>query len=157
MEPVVGMLVKGKKPGEIARATGLTIPEVSRIINEWRSLASDDRAVRARAKEVVAGADSHFGDLISTAYEVLSSIDEEMQMSGVTAQIADLEVKRFNMLRDLGVLTNQEEAEAYAKMEQDHEILEGILRDVVFKCDNCKMEVARRLSQITGLPEVIVG
>lgn len=167
MEPVVALLVKGKKPGEIARATGLTIPEVSRIINEWRSLASDDRAVRARAKEVVAGADSHFGDLISTAYEVLSSIDEEMQMSGVTAQllgqkntaikvIADLEVKRFNMLRDLGVLTNQEQAEAYAKMEEDHEILEGILRDVVFKCDHCKMEVARRLSMITGKPEVIV-
>lgn len=167
MEPVVELLVKGNKPGEIARKVGITIPEVNRIVNEWRTLASDDRAVRARAKEVVAGADAHFGDLIKQAYEVVDSVDEEIQQAGITAQllaqknsaiklISDLEVKRFNMLRDLGVLTNQEEAEAYAKMEADHEILEGILRDVVMKCDHCKFEVARRLSMITGQPEVII-
>jgi hypothetical protein len=167
MEPIVELLVKGLKPGEIARKTGLTIPEVNRVINEWRALASDDRAVRERAKQVVAGADAHFGDLIKEAYTVLEGADDEMQNSGTTAAllaqktgaiklISDLEVKRFNMLRDLGVLTNQEEAESYAKMEEDHQILEGILRDVVFKCDHCKMEVARRLSQITGRPEVVV-
>lgn len=167
MEPVVEMLVKGHKPGEIARATGLTIPEVNRIINEWRALASDDRAVRERAKQVVAGADSHFGDLIKESYKVIEKADDEMDMSGTTASllgaknnaiktIADLEVKRFTMLRDLGVLTNQEEAEYYAKMEDDHKILEEILRDVVFKCEHCKFEVARRLAQVTGKPEVIV-
>lgn len=167
MEPVVDLLVKGHKPGEIARATGLTIPEVNRIINEWRSLASDDRAVRERAKQVVAGADAHFGDLIKEAYKVLESAEDEMNASGTTAAllgsknnaiklISDLEVKRFNMLRDLGVLTGQEEAEHYAKMEDDHKVLEEILRDVVFKCDHCKVEVARRLSRVTGRPEVII-
>jgi hypothetical protein len=167
MEPVVEMLVKGKKPGEIARRLKLTIPEVNRIANEWRSLASDDQAVRARAKQVVAGADAHFGDLIQTAYEVIEAIDEEMSSAGVTAAllaqknsgikvIADLEVKRFNMLRDLGVLTNQEEADGYAQMEQDHEVLMGILREVVMKCPNCQNEVARRLAMVTGKAEVIV-
>jgi hypothetical protein len=166
MEPVIEMLVKGKKPGEIARRLKITIPEVNRIQNEWRSLASDDQAVRARAKQVVAGADEHFGSLIATTYEVIEFADEEMASAGTTAAllaqktaavkaIADLEVKRFNMLRDLGVLTNQEEADHYAKMEEDHKVLIGILRDVVMKCPNCQKEVARRMAQVTGQAEVI--
>jgi imidazolonepropionase-like amidohydrolase len=167
MEPVVDLLVKGHKPGEIARATGLTIPEVNRVINEWRALASDDRAVRERAKQVVAGADAHFGDLIRESYRVLEEANDEMGASGTTAAllaqktsaiktIADLEVKRFSMLRDLGVLTNHEEAEHYAKMEDDHKVLEDILREVVFKCEHCKYEVARRMARVSGKPEVIV-
>jgi len=167
MEPVVRQLVRGEKPGEIARKLKMTIPQVNRIINEWRAVSADDRAVRARAKEVVAGADSHFGDLIANAYEIVDAADEEMSSAGVTAAllaqknaalkiIADFEVKRFNMLRDLGVLNDHEEASKYAKMEQDHEVLVGILRDVVMKCPNCQKETARRMAMVTNKAEVIV-
>ena len=40
--------------------------------------------------------------------------------------------------------------------ERKQEILVSILRDVTANCDNCKWEVSRRLSEVTGKVEAVI-
>jgi hypothetical protein len=60
------------------------------------------------------------------------------------------------MLQEVGLLDNAELAGQLAETERKQEILVGILKEVTASCPKCKMDVARRLSQITGIIESVV-
>jgi len=60
------------------------------------------------------------------------------------------------MLQEVGLLDNAELAGQLAETERKQEILVGILKEVTASCPKCKMDVARRLSQITGIVESVV-
>jgi uncharacterized protein with PIN domain len=60
------------------------------------------------------------------------------------------------MLQSVGVLENNELASQVAEAERKQEVLVKILKEVTSTCPKCKMEVAKRLSQITGVVESIV-
>jgi hypothetical protein len=70
--------------------------------------------------------------------------------------IADIEAKRIDMLNKAGVLENNSMADEILESERKQEILVGILKDVTANCDNCKWEVSRRLSSVTGKVEAVV-
>ena len=59
------------------------------------------------------------------------------------------------MLQQVGLLDNAELAGQIADTERKQEILVGILKEVTATCPKCKMDVARRLSQITGVVEPV--
>ncbi len=69
--------------------------------------------------------------------------------------ISDIESKRIDILQKAGLLNNNELAMQIAEAEERQEVLIKILREVSSKCDNCKVEVAKRLSQASGQAEVI--
>ena len=60
------------------------------------------------------------------------------------------------MLQDVGVLENNELASQVAEAERKQDILVKILKEVTSVCPKCKMEVAKRLSQITGIVESVI-
>jgi hypothetical protein len=60
------------------------------------------------------------------------------------------------MLQAVGVLENNEIASQIAETERKQEILVGILKEVTAGCPKCKLDVAKRLSQITGIVESVV-
>jgi len=60
------------------------------------------------------------------------------------------------MLQTVGVLENNEIASQIAETERKQEILVGILKEVTASCPKCKLDVAKRLSQITGIVESVV-
>jgi hypothetical protein len=60
------------------------------------------------------------------------------------------------MLQQVGLLDNAEMADQIAETERKQEILVRILKEVTSSCAKCKMDVARRLSQITGIVESVV-
>ena len=60
------------------------------------------------------------------------------------------------MLQSVGVLENNELASQMAENERKQEVLVGILKEVTAQCSHCKLEVAKRLSQITGIVEPVV-
>ena len=70
--------------------------------------------------------------------------------------IADIETKRIGMLQQVGLLDNAELANQIAETEKKQEILVGILKEVTAGCPKCKLDVAKRLSQITGVVEPVV-
>jgi uncharacterized protein (DUF885 family) len=158
MNRVVEELLKGNNPTQIATLTGFKRAEVVEYIEEWKSVVHNDTAARDRAKEAISGADQHYAMLIKEAWKTVEDADQAGQLSvksGALKLIADIEGKRIGMLQEIGLLDNAELATQIADTERKQDILVKILKEVTASCPKCKMEVAKRLSQITGIVEPI--
>jgi hypothetical protein len=115
--------------------------------------------MRDRAKEAISGADQHYAMLIKEAWKTVEDADQAGQLgikSGALKLIADIETKRIAMLQSVGVLENNELATQLAETERKQDVLVKILKEVTSTCPKCKLDVARRLSQITGVVEAVV-
>lgn len=156
---VVEELLKGSNPTQIAAITGYKRADVIEYIDEWKSIVRNDHTARDRAKEAVAGADQHYAMLINEAWKTAEAAEAQGQFNvKATALklIADIESKRIGMLQQVGLLDNAEIATQVAEAERKQEVLVKILKEVTSTCPKCKLEVAKRLSQITGVIEAVV-
>jgi len=159
MNKVVEELLKGNTPAQIAKSTGLTRVQVENHIKTWKEFVQDNNAIKARAKEALAGADEHYSMLIKEAWRTLEQADvqDALPVKGqMIKAIADIEAKRIEMLNKAGVLENNDVANQILESERKQEILVGILKDVTSNCEHCKWEVSKRLSQVTGQVEAVV-
>jgi hypothetical protein len=159
MNKVVEELLKGNNPTQIAALTGFKRVEVIEHIDEWKRVVRNDSTARDRAKEAVSGADQHYAMLIKEAWKTVEDADQAGQLNvKATALklIADIEGKRIGMLQEVGLLDNAELAGQLAETEHKQDVLVKILKEVTATCPKCKMDVARRLSQITGIVESVV-
>lgn len=158
MNKVVEEYLKGATPKQISDRLGLKRTQVLDHIAEYKSIIHNDTNVHTRAREALAGADQHYNMIIQSAWETVEQADQNQQY-GVKTQalklVADTEAKRLDMLNKAGVLENSELAEQVVEQERQHKILMEILRDVVGDCDHCKVEVAKRLAQISNRVEVV--
>lgn len=159
MNKVVSELLKGNNPSQIAAITGFKRAEVLEYIDEWKEVVRNDSTARDRAKEAISGADQHYAMLIKEAWKTVEDADQAGQLNVKATSlklIADIEGKRIGMLQEVGLLDNAELATQIAETEQKQDILVKILKEVTATCPKCKMEVAKRLSQITGIVEPVV-
>ena len=159
MNKVVSELLKGNNPTQIAATTGFKRAEVLEYIDEWKQVVRSDSGARDRAKEAISGADQHYAMLIKEAWKTVEDADGAGQLNvKATALklIADIEGKRIGMLQEVGLLDNAELATQVAETERKQDILVKILKEVTATCPKCKMDVAKRLSQITGVVEPVV-
>ena len=159
MNKVVEQLLRGNSPSQIASITGFKRSDVIGYIDEWKSVVRNDSTARERAKEAVSGADQHYAMLIKEAWKTVEDADQQGQLnvkSTALKLIADIESKRIGMLQQVGLLDNAELATQLAETERKQDILIKILKEVTATCSHCKLEVARRLSQITGVVEPVV-
>jgi hypothetical protein len=158
MNKVVEELLKGNTPTQIATITGFQRKEVLEFIDEWKSVVHSDSGIRDRAREAISGADQHYAMLIKEAWKTVEDADTQGALavkSGALKLIADIETKRIAMLQSVGVLENNEIASQIVETERKQEVLVRILKEVTATCPKCKMEVAKRLSQITGIIESV--
>ena len=158
MNKVVSELLKGNSATQIATITGMTRKDVLEYIDEWKSVVHNDTNVRDRAREALMGADQHYDILIKEAWKTVEDADTQGQLnvkSGTLKLIADIETKRIAMLQTVGILENNEMASQILETERKQELLVGILKEVTAGCPKCKMDVAKRLSQITGIVEAV--
>jgi hypothetical protein len=159
MNKVVEELLKGNSASQIATLTGYSRKEVLEFIDEWKSVVHNDSNIRDRAREAISGADQHYAMLIKEAWKTVEDADTQGQLNvkaGALKLIADIETKRIGMLQSVGVLENTQIASQIAETERKQEVLVGILKEVTAGCPKCKLEVAKRLSQITGIVEAVV-
>lgn len=158
MNKVVSELLKGNSPSQIATLTGFKRAEVIELIDEWKSVVHNDSTAKERAKEAISGADKHYAMLIKEAWKTVEDADQQGQLnvkSTALKLIADIEGKRIGMLQEIGLLDNAELATQISETERKQEILVKILKEVTAACPKCKMDVAKRLSQISGVVEPI--
>lgn len=155
---VVEKYLAGTPETQISKELDLPRQKVVSYINEWRAMAADNAAIRARAKEALVGADTHYSKLINKAYEV---IDEATTTANLTAKTAgiklvmDLERTRIDMLQKAGLLENKELAEEMLEIERKQEILVNILKDIASEYPEIRDEIMRRLSSVAKESEVI--
>jgi hypothetical protein len=154
---VVNIFLKGTtNPSAIAKATGFKRTEVQEYLNEWRSVIQSDRQVQMRAREALAGADRHYSMLIEEGWDIIdqssSAGDMGKKATGIKI-VADIQQKQIDMLQKAGLIEDSEIAQQIIETERKQEVLVKILKEVVSDCKHCKVEVSRRLSEITGKAE----
>lgn len=155
---VVEKYLAGNEPTQISKELAMPRQKVVAYINEWRSMAADNAAIRARAKEALVGADTHYTKLIQKAYEVIDDATTTANLNAKTAGIKlvmDLESKRIDMLQKAGLLENKELAEEMLEIENRQEILVGILKDIASEHPEVRDKIMRRLSEASKEKEVI--
>jgi NADH:ubiquinone oxidoreductase subunit E len=155
---VVEEYLKGSEATQISKELDIPRQKVVGYINEWKQMASDNAAIRARAKEALVGADTHYNKLINKAYEVIDDATTTANLSAKTAAIKlvlDIEARRIDMLQKAGLLENKELAEEMLEIERKQEILVGILKDVASEYPQIRDEIMRRLSSVSKNKEVV--
>jgi hypothetical protein len=155
---VVEEYLKGNDPTQISKELAMPRQKVVGYINEWRAMASDNAAIRARAKEALVGADTHYTKLIQKAYEVIDDATTTANLGAKTSGIKlvmDLESKRIEMLQKAGLLENKELAEEMIEIERKQEVLVGILKDIASEHPEVRDKIMQRLSEISKEREVI--
>jgi hypothetical protein len=155
---VVEKYLAGAEPTQISKELALPRQKVVAYIDEWRSMAADNAAIRARAKEALVGADTHYSKLISKAYEVIDEATTVANLGAKTAGIKlvmDLEKTRIDMLQKAGLLENKELAEEMIEIERKQEVLVNILKDIATEHPEIRDKIMRRLSDVAKEREVI--
>lgn len=161
MNRVVEQKLTGQNLTTIAKNLGLTRVEVNEYYEMFKVIARDSKNMKDRAKEAMATVDMHYDKLIKSLYQIIDEADDWQSMEGVDAKmlsqktgaiskIADLEAKRFQMLKDVGLLDDQELAQQVLETERKHEILIGVLKDVAQHCESCSKRIAERLREINN-------
>jgi hypothetical protein len=121
-------------------------------------MASDNAAIRARAKEALVGADTHYSKLIQKAYEVIDDATTTANLNAKTSAIKlvlDIEARRIDMLQKAGLLENKELAEEMLEIERKQDVLVNILKDIAAEHPEIRDEIMRRLSAVSKEREVI--
>jgi ElaB/YqjD/DUF883 family membrane-anchored ribosome-binding protein len=147
---VVGEYLKGNDATKISKELDIPRTRVVTLIKEWQQMASDNTAIRARAKEALAAADEHYSRLISKAYEVIEDATTTANLNAKTGGIKlvmDLESKRIEMLQKAGLLENKELAEEMLEIERRQEILVNILKDIASEHPEIRDKIMHRLSE----------
>lgn len=165
---VAAEYLKGKNETEISRELDIPRVRVVQYLSEWRTTAANSQAVRARAREALAGADVHYTKLIKEAYRIIDDANaanaigdlNQNQTLGHRAtalkMVADWEAKRIDMLQKAGLLENQELADKLLEQERQQEEIMRIIKEVVGSCPVCKPKVLARISGLNGNPVTIV-
>lgn len=155
---VVEEYLKGSDPTKISKELSMPRTRVVSLISEWQQMASDNAAIRARAKEALAAADKHYSKLISQAYEVIddSTTNGDLRnKSGAIKLVMDLESKRIDMLQKAGLLENKELAEEMAELERKQGILVNILKDIASDYPEIRDQIMKRLSEVSDEGQAI--
>jgi hypothetical protein len=121
-------------------------------------MAPDNAAIRARAKEALVGADTHYNKLIAKAYEVIDDATTTANLgakNGAIKLVMDIEKTRIDMLQKAGLLENQELAEEMIQIEEKQQILVSILRDIATEHPEVRDKIMSRLSSLAKDREVI--
>ena len=155
---VVGEYLKGSDPTKISKELSIPRQKVVSYLNEWKAMAADNAAIRARAKEALVVADTHYSKLIEKAYEVIDEATMSANLnakSGAIKLVMDLESRRIDMLQKAGLLENKELAEEMLEIENRQQVLIGILKDIASEHPEIRDKIMSRLSQATKPGETV--
>lgn len=149
---VASQYIMGKNETEISKQLDIPRARVASHLKEWKQMASNNEAVRSRAREALSAADQHYNYLIKQAYEVIDDANNQANLSAKTTAIKlvlEIEKERISMLQKAGLLENKELAEQLLETERKQEILVGILKEVTADCSHCRIDVMKRLADMS--------
>lgn len=155
---VVGEYLKGSDPTKISKELAIPRQKVVAYLDEWKLMAADNAAIRARAKEALVVADTHYSKLIEKAYEVIDEATTTANLSaksGAIKLVMDLESRRIDMLQKAGLLENKELAEEMMQIEERQQVLINILKDIAAEHPEVRDKIMRKLSSATKNGETV--
>lgn len=159
MDRMANLWLKGERnPTTIAKQLGMKRVEVLDLIEQFKEIARNDEEVKHRAKEALHEADQSLDMVIKRSWETVEQADDAGDLktkATLLKNISDIEGKRVDMLQKAGLYDDAALGDELAEMEEKQQILISILKEVTADCSNCKFEVARRLTKVTGKVETV--
>jgi hypothetical protein len=158
MNKVVAKYLEGSDPTKISKELSIPRTKVVSYLEEWKIMASNNAAIRERAREALVAADTHYNKLIQQTYEVIDDATTTANLSAKTTAIKlvlDIESRRIDMLQKAGLLENKELAEEMLAIEKRQDILMNILKDIAAEHPEIRDKIMRRLSDASRNEEVI--
>lgn len=158
MNKVVAKYLEGSDPTKISKELAIPRTKVVSYLEEWKIMASNNAAIRERAREALVAADTHYNKLIQQTYEVIDDATTTANLSAKTTAIKlvlDIESRRIDMLQKAGLLENKELAEEMLAIEKRQDILMNILKDIAAEHPEIRDKIMRRLSDASRSEEVI--
>lgn len=158
MNKVVAKYLEGNDETRISKSLSIPRTKVVAFLNEWRMIASNNAAIRDRAREALVAADTHYSKLIGQAYDVIDEATTTANLGAKNAAIKlvlDIESRRIDMLQKAGLLENKELAEEMMEIENRQEVLINILKDIATEHPEIRDKIMRRLSAASKEGEVI--
>ncbi|UUG69416.1 hypothetical protein SEA_SHAM_81 [Streptomyces phage Sham] len=156
---VAQMYIKGTtNPTTISKELGIKRAEAISLIEEWREIARGNDDIREQAAEALQAGIQHYSMIVERFWETVEQADvaaDYKTKNAVLKNIADVEAKKIDMLQKAGLYDDAAMGDEIAEMEEKQAILISILKEVTANCDHCKLEVARRLSKVTGKAEPV--
>jgi predicted transcriptional regulator len=157
MNQIVGEHLKGKKTQEIAKTLGMSSATVGKFLKEWRGLAANNEAMRARAVGALTTADEHYSRLIAKTYEIMEDAEQADSLSqrlAAVKMLVDIEKTRIDLLQRAGALEDADMSKQIVETERKQAILMEILKETVGPCHRCRPIVQAKLAEATK--EVVV-
>lgn len=158
---VAQLYLKGTtNPTTISKELGIKRAEAISLIEEWREIARGNDDIREQAAEALQQGIQHYSMIVARFWETVEqadTADDYKTKNAVLKNIADVEAKKIDMLQKAGLVGEGSIGDELAEMEEKQAILVSILKEVTANCDHCKIEVARRLSKVTGKAEPVVA
>lgn len=158
MNKVVSKYLEGNDETKISKQLNIPRQKVVSFLGEWRLMASNNAAIRERAREALVAADTHYSKLIKQAYEVIDDATTTANLGAKNAAIKlvlDIESRRIEMLQKAGLLENKEMAEEMMEIERKQDILSNILKDIARDYPAIRDDLMRRLSSVAKEGETI--
>ena len=158
MNKVVAKYLEGSDATKISKELAIPRQRVVSYLDEWKSMASNNAAIRERAREALVAADTHYNKLINQTYEVIDEATTTANLSAKTTAIKlvlDIESRRIDMLQKAGLLENKELAEEMIEIENRQQVLVNILKDIATEHPEIRDKIMRRLSDAAKEAEVI--
>lgn len=154
LEKVSQLYLKDYKPAEIGRALDLTPRQVRYYISEYKSYIShrveEDPEFLDRLENNTMEALERLGMLIKEAwdtYETAKNNDLVAQQTNLLKVAGDFEDKRAKLLQLMGAKVDSGMTARMQRAERVNDIVSNIIKEIVSKCDVCKIEVAPRLAE----------
>lgn len=156
---VAQMYIKGTtNPTTISKELGIKRAEAIELLEEWREIARGNDDIKDQAAEALQAGIQHYSMIVERFWETVEQADtaaDYKTKNSILKNIADVEAKKIDMLQKAGLYDDASIGDELAEMEEKQAILVAILKEVTANCDHCKLEVARRLSKVTGKAEPV--
>lgn len=152
--------LKGQRnPTQIAKEMKIARKEVIKHIDEFKEIARSDTDIKERAREALVEADASLQLIVDRLWETVEQADDAADLKTKTTalkNITDAQVKIVETLQKAGLYDDAALGDEMVALEEKQAALIKILKEVSLNCDNCRVEVARRLKKITNQVEPMV-
>lgn len=160
IEKILDLKNKGYSDTAISKELGMSRGAVLTAVESYKSFMEQDSDVRERAKELLIQIDHHYNMLIKEAWYIIDqakATNDLKVMNDALKTAGTFSKDRSQLYSAAGLTASDDLTDQLMQMEEEHDALKKILKEVTGKCSHCRGPVYSEIARLNGEPaEVIV-
>lgn len=152
-ETVIRMISMGKTPSEIQTATSVPPAQQRKFYAEFKQFATNDFRTQERVQTIVAELDVAYSHLMKKMQEVVDDaeiIEDHKLKKEALKDMASILKMRAETLQKAGVLNSEAVGAKVAEMENQHQMIIDLLKDLSKEFPQAARWLSERLAELNG-------